>query len=162
MRDADNIPRTQFQTSDRPPRGPGPRSRPAGQRRTTQPVNERSYRRIADPASRPGAAARPAERDPRRRRAGLRHPPADPGHRPRGGDRAGRPVAVSLGFLHELDAGETTVSTADDQNNRHRVFCDLLLPDRSRCPQEYEHERLCGELPAAPEQRPVPRPAIGP
>ena len=69
---------------------------------------------------------------------------------------------MSLGFLPELDAGETSVSTADDQNNRHRVFCDLLLPDRSRCPQRYEHEGPCGELPAAPEQRPAPRPATGP
>nr|WP_320067882.1 hypothetical protein [Micromonospora sp. RTGN7] len=65
-------------------------------------------------------------------------------------------VAVSLGFLPELDAGETTVSTADDQNNRHRVFCDLLLPDRSRCPQCYDHEGPCGEPPTAPEQRPAP------
>ena len=42
------------------------------------------------------------------------------------------------------------------------LVCDLLLPDRSRCPQGYEHEGHCGELPAAPEQRPVPRPASGP
>jgi hypothetical protein len=70
-------------------------------------------------------------------------------------------VAVSLGFLPELDAGETTVSTADDQNNRHRVFCDLLLPDRSRCPQRYEHEGPCGEPPAAPEQRPAPGGGLG-
>ena len=71
-------------------------------------------------------------------------------------------VATSLGFLVELDAGETTVSTADDQNNRHRVFCDLLLPDRSRCPQPYDHTGQCGELPTAPEQRPAPRPSSGP
>ena len=51
---------------------------------------------------------------------------------------------------------------ADDQNNRHRVFCDLLLPDRSRCPQPYDHEGRCGEVPAAPEQRPAPRPSSGP
>ena len=66
-------------------------------------------------------------------------------------------VAISLSFLVELDAGETTVSTADDQNNRHRVFCDLLLPDRSRCPQRFEHEGPCGEPPSAPEPRPASR-----
>ncbi|WP_406039933.1 hypothetical protein OG799_30015 [Micromonospora sp. NBC_00898] len=66
-------------------------------------------------------------------------------------------VAISLGFLSELDAGETTVSTADDQNNRHRVCCDLLLPGRSRCPQRYDHDGPCGELPVTPGQRPAPR-----
>jgi hypothetical protein len=64
-------------------------------------------------------------------------------------------VATSLGFLSEVDAGETTVSTADDQNNRHGVFCGLLLPDRSRCPQRYDHEGPCGEPPPAPDQRPA-------
>lgn len=74
---------------------------------------------------------------------------------------AGR-VADSLGFLPELDAGETTVSTADDQNNRHRVFCDLLLPDRSRCRQYHRHPGPCGEVPPVPAPRPVPRPSTGP
>ncbi|SCL21142.1 hypothetical protein GA0070616_2217 [Micromonospora nigra] len=73
---------------------------------------------------------------------------------------AGR-VATSLGFLYELDAGETEVSGADDQNNRHRVFCDLLLPDRSRCPQRFDHEGPCGEPPDAAQRRPAPRPTAG-
>ncbi|ABP56777.1 hypothetical protein [Salinispora tropica] len=69
-------------------------------------------------------------------------------------------IATSLSFLGAVDAGETTVSTADDQNNRHRVFCDLPLLDRSRCPRPYDHAGTCGE--AVVEQRPVPQPAAGP
>lgn len=74
---------------------------------------------------------------------------------------AGR-VADCLGFLAELDPGETTVSSADDQNNRHRVFCDLLLPNRSRCRQPYRHPGPCGQEQAAPVPRPVPHPTTGP
>lgn len=69
-------------------------------------------------------------------------------------------IATSLSFLGAVDAGETTVSTADDQNNRHRVFCDLPLLDRSRCPRPYDHAGACGE--AVAEQRPAPQPAVGP
>ncbi|MFC7550531.1 hypothetical protein [Plantactinospora sp. GCM10030261] len=64
--------------------------------------------------------------------------------------RLARAVAGALDFLPELDPGETTVSMVDDQNNRRRVFCDLLLPDRSRCPQWYAHRGPCGPGPAAP------------
>jgi hypothetical protein len=66
-------------------------------------------------------------------------------------------VAGSLAFMGELDPGETTVSTADDQNNRHRVFCDLLLPDRSRCPQRVEHCGPCGLPDQAAEPGSLPR-----
>ena len=134
----------------------------AGGQVANQPINERSYRRMPEqtetarvPASPPSGTARTTSR------ASSSHLPIRVPNLAAATVLAGR-VAVSLGFLPELDAGETTVSNADDQNNRHRVFCDLLLPDRSRCPQGYEHEGRCGELPAAPEQRPVPRPASGP
>jgi hypothetical protein len=66
-------------------------------------------------------------------------------------------VASSLAFLPELDPGETTVSHADDQNNRRRVFCDLPLPDRSRCPRRYAHPGPCGPVGSDPGG-PVPAP----
>lgn len=110
------------------------------------PVNERPYRRLTEPAA-----------DLRRRLPrplGRRRDEEGPGyvvHLPiRVADLAtatnlARMVAVSLSFLPELDAGDTTVSSADDQNNRHRVFCDRLLPDRTRCPQQHAHHGPCGE-----------------
>ncbi|MEV4658930.1 hypothetical protein [Micromonospora sp. NPDC049301] len=160
MRDVDNIPRTQFPTNDRP-RRPGARGEadgPVG----SLPVNERSYRRVPEPTEVVLTSSRPTERAREDEEPGfVIHLPIRVPDLAAATALAGR-VAVSLGFLPELDAGETTVSNADDQNNRHRVFCDLLLPDRSRCPQGYEHEGPCGELPAAPEQRPAPRPASGP
>ncbi|MDG4806677.1 hypothetical protein O7634_07885 [Micromonospora sp. WMMD1120] len=160
MRDADNIPRTPFPTNDRP-RRPGSvveTGGPAG----GQPINERSYRRMPEQVDAVRAPTPPAERARDDDEPGfVIHLPIRVPTLAAATVLAGR-VAVSLGFLPELDAGETTVSNADDQNNRHRVFCDLLLPDRSRCPQGYEHDGLCGELPAAPEQRPAPRPASGP
>ncbi|SIN25420.1 hypothetical protein [Micromonospora cremea] len=160
MRDVDNIPRTQFPTNERP-RQPGSRGEvdgPVG----SLPVNERSYRRVPEPTEVLLASGRPAERGRDEEEPGfVIHLPTRVPDLAAATALAGR-VAVSLGFLPELDAGETTVSNADDQNNRHRVFCDLLLPDRSRCPQGYEHEGPCGELLAAPEQRPAPRPASGP
>ncbi|MGI5524400.1 hypothetical protein ACQEUX_26140 [Micromonospora sp. CA-259024] len=160
MRDADNIPRTQFPTNDRP-RRPGAVVE-AGGPVGSQPINERSYRRMQEPTEVSRPPSRPAERARDDDEPGfVIHLPIRVPNLAAATVLAGR-VAVSLGFLPELDAGETTVSNADDQNNRHRVFCDLLLPDRSRCPQGYEHEGPCGELPAAPEQRPAPHPASGP
>ncbi|MEU6074919.1 hypothetical protein [Micromonospora sp. NPDC047074] len=162
MRDVDNIPRAQFPTSDRARRtGSGPvggAEGPGG----GLPMNERSYRRLAEPVNVVRAAGRsgPGGRDE-----------DEPGyviHLPirvtdlKVATALAGTVATSLGFLRELDAGETTVSSTDDQNNRHRVFCDLLLPDRSRCPQPYEHGGPCGEAPTPPEQRPAPRPSAGP
>ncbi|MEU4470717.1 hypothetical protein [Micromonospora sp. NPDC023888] len=156
MRDVDNIPRTQFPTNERP-RRPGSMFTAGGQI-GGQPINERSYRRMPEQAETGHAAERARDDD---EPGFVIHLPIRVPSLAAATVLAGR-VAVSLGFLPELDAGETTVSNADDQNNRHRVFCDLLLPDRSRCPQGYEHEGLCGEVPAAPEQRPAPRPASGP
>ncbi|MGK5521254.1 hypothetical protein ACSNN9_18130 [Micromonospora sp. URMC 107] len=159
MRDVDNIPRAQFPAGDRA-RRPGSSGDAEGG--AGLPINERSYRRLAEPAEvvrapgRPGPGGRDEE---------------EPGfviHLPirvadlRAATALAGTVATSLSFLAELDAGETTVSSTDDQNNRHRVFCDLLLSDRSRCPQPYEHGGPCGEVPTAPEQRPAPRPSAGP
>lgn len=144
MRDAENSPRGQF-TGDRAGR-PGEAEVPGA------PYNERSY-------GPPAEAVRTLPRS-----GGNGRDEDEPGYvihlQVRVPDLAAATalagtVATSLGFLVELDAGETTVSTADDQNNRHRVFCDLLLPDRSRCPQRFEHEGPCGEPPPAPEPRPA-------
>ncbi|MEU9509426.1 hypothetical protein AB0D32_24465 [Micromonospora sp. NPDC048170] len=155
MRDVDNIHRAHFPAGDRA-RRPGSGSAREAEDGGGLPMNERSYRRLAEPVE----VLRPAGRDEE-----------EPGyviHLPirvtdlRAATALAGTVATSLGFLIELDAGETTVSSTDDQNNRHRVFCDLLLPDRSRCPQPYEHGGPCGELPAPPEQRPAPRPSAGP
>ncbi|MEU8284372.1 hypothetical protein AB0C01_08550 [Micromonospora sp. NPDC048905] len=160
MRDVDNIPRTQFPTNERPHRSGSMFT--AGGQIGGQPINERSYRRMPEQAEAGRAPGHAAERTRDDDEPGfVIHLPIRVPSLAAATVLAGR-VAVSLGFLPELDAGETTVSNADDQNNRHRVFCDLLLPDRSRCPQGYGHEGLCGEVPAAPEQRPAPRPASGP
>ncbi|MFI7603581.1 hypothetical protein ACIBTV_00475 [Micromonospora sp. NPDC049366] len=160
MRDAENIPRAQFPANDRARRvgAGGEAGGPVG----SLPVNERAYRRIAEPVEvvRTLGRAVPAGRE-EEEPGYVIHLPIRVPDLAAATVLAGR-VAVSLGFLPELDAGETTVSKADDQNNRHRVFCDLLLPDRSRCPQSYEHDGPCGELPAAPEQRPAPPPSAGP
>ncbi|HEY0696532.1 MAG TPA: hypothetical protein VGD43_01840 [Micromonospora sp.] len=170
MRDhADNHPRTYFQTrQDRLAKrvaggallaGAEPGEPPSVDR---VPVNERSY---------------PVRRGPA---GGSGHPPGpvgwlvpvqdeeDPGyviHLPIRADdiqaatRLAYSVAGSLAFLPELDPGETTVSTVDDQNNRHRVFCDLPLPDRSRCPQPFDHPGPCGQSGrSGPRSGPVPQP----
>jgi hypothetical protein len=167
MRDhADNDPRTQLGTTQpgAPQRARSAAFEPDPGHRVPTPgplaVNERPYRRISDPAdlfrplrriAEPGVPGRDEE---------------EPGyviHLPvRVGDleaatRLAYNVAGSLAFLRELDPGETTVSTADDQNNRHRVFCDLLLPDRSRCPQRVEHCGPCGFPDQAAEPGSLPR-----
>ncbi|MFG3604583.1 hypothetical protein [Micromonospora chersina] len=146
MRDAENIPRAQFSPGERAGR-PGDAEGPG----TGVPFNERSYRPPAEVLRtlvRPGGRGRD-EDEP----GYVIHLPVRVPDLAAATALAGT-VATSLGFLSELDAGETTVSTADDQNNRHRVFCDLLLPDRTRCPQRYDHEGPCGEPSGTPEQRP--------
>ncbi|MFG1745440.1 hypothetical protein ACGFJ4_14850 [Micromonospora chalcea] len=145
MRDAENTPRAQF---------PGDRSGRPGEADVPASFNERSYRlpvEVVRTPSRPGAKGRD-EDEP----GYVIHLPVRVADLAAATALAGT-VATSLSFLVELDAGETTVSTADDQNNRHRVFCDLLLPDRSRCPQRFEHVGPCGEPPSAPEPRPASR-----
>ncbi|MEU8069408.1 hypothetical protein AB0B20_06610 [Micromonospora sp. NPDC049151] len=141
MRDAENSPRAQF---------PGDRAGRPGE--AELPFNERSYglpAEVVRTLPRPGGKGRD-EDEP----GYVIHLPVRVSDLAAATALAGT-VATSLGFLVELDAGETTVSTADDQNNRHRVFCDLLLPDRSRCPQPFEHEGPCGEPPLPPEPRPA-------
>jgi hypothetical protein len=124
------------------------------------PVNERAYRRQTDPAD----SLRPLPRVAGR--TAPRRDDEEPGyviHLPvrvdslEAATRLAYTVAGSLAFLRELDPGETTVSTADDQNNRHRVFCDLLMPDRSRCPQRFEHCGPCGQPEPGSENGSVPR-----
>ncbi|MEV4755811.1 hypothetical protein AB0J86_11965 [Micromonospora sp. NPDC049559] len=114
------------------------------------PLNERSYRRGSDPLQHFRPPPHTAGRAPGGREDDepgyVIHLPIRV-HDLAAATRLAYTVAGSLAFLHELDPGETTVSTADDQNNRHRVFCDLLLPDRSRCPQQYEHYGACGHRP---------------
>ncbi|TCB98908.1 hypothetical protein E0H26_05690 [Micromonospora zingiberis] len=152
MRDTENTPRAQF------PAGVRGVSRTAGAGSSGRlPVNERSYRRPADPVGSLESAGGRDEESP----GYVIHLPIRVTDLAAATTLAGQ-VATSLNFLPELDAGETEVSTADDQNNRHRVFCDLLLPDRTRCPQPYDHRGPCGELPTAPEQRPASEPAGGP
>ncbi|MEU5723755.1 hypothetical protein [Micromonospora sp. NPDC047738] len=149
MRDAENTPRAQFVPADRVGR-PGD----ADGIGLALPFNERSYRH---PAEALRTLVRSGDRVRDEEEPGyVIHLPVRVADLAAATALAGT-VATSLGFLSELDAGETTVSTADDQNNRHRVFCDLPLPDRSRCPQPYEHEGPCGEPPSTPGQRPASR-----
>ncbi|MFI7578201.1 hypothetical protein [Micromonospora sp. NPDC049497] len=160
MRDANNIPRPQAPAAEwgrRSGTGAGGDGASAG-----LPVNERSYRRLAEPVDVLHVLDRRGERGRDDEGPGyVIHLPIRVANLAAATALAGT-VATSLSFLGELDAGDTTVSTADDQNNRHRVFCDLLLPDRSRCPQPFEHGGPCGEPPVAPEQRPAPPPSTGP
>ncbi|MGC4805265.1 hypothetical protein [Micromonospora sp. DT233] len=56
-------------------------------------------------------------------------------------------LARSVTFLPEIDAGETTVSAEDAQGVRHRVFCDLPLPDHRRCARRADHDGACTARP---------------
>lgn len=53
-------------------------------------------------------------------------------------------LARSLSFLTEIDTAETTVSDEADPRAHHRVFCDRLLPDRTRCAGRAGHPGRCG------------------
>jgi hypothetical protein len=57
--------------------------------------------------------------------------------------RLARVVARWTGMLPHADPGETTVSAEDDQNVRHRVFCDRLLPGGRRCLLRADHDGPC-------------------
>lgn len=52
-------------------------------------------------------------------------------------------LARSLSFLPEIDAAETTVTDEADPRVHHRVFCDRLLPDRTRCAGRAGHPGRC-------------------
>ncbi|NBE82804.1 hypothetical protein [Micromonospora rubida] len=42
-----------------------------------------------------------------------------------------------------VEPGGVTVSAEDEQNVRHWVFCDRLLPDRARCTLPADHISPC-------------------
>ncbi|MEV4660579.1 hypothetical protein AB0J85_01390 [Micromonospora echinofusca] len=62
---------------------------------------------------------------------------------------AAKRLARALGFLPDVDRGETTVSEADAQFVRYRVFCDSLLDNGRRCGRPADHDGPC-----VPPERP--------
>ena len=52
-------------------------------------------------------------------------------------------LARSLAFLPQLDIGVTCVSEEDNQNVRHWVFCNMILPGRQRCERRADHTGPC-------------------
>ncbi|MFY1671149.1 hypothetical protein ACN27G_14425 [Plantactinospora sp. WMMB334] len=54
----------------------------------------------------------------------------------------------SLGFLSEIDGGQTTVSLEDAPQVRHRVCCDRLLPGAGRCRLRAGHAEPCTAEPS--------------
>lgn len=151
--DFDNSGRAHFRPRPRASRGSAGAGREAGtgdaEADAGHPVarrNERRYLRVNDPT---GAQPRDVSPGPRR---GADHEEA-PGyviHLPVRVCTAASAVdlaytvAAVLAALPEVDPGETTVSTVDDQNNRRHVFCDLPLPDRTRCSRPFAHPGACG------------------
>ncbi|MFB9238538.1 hypothetical protein ACFFWC_23915 [Plantactinospora siamensis] len=110
--------------------------------------NERRYLRVGEPITAPRRDAGRAAR-----RSGATDAEEEPGYVIHLAVRVGTvdsavhlayAVAAVLSALPEVDPGETTVSGVDDQNNRRRVFCDLPLPDRSRCSRPFAHPGECG------------------
>lgn len=57
--------------------------------------------------------------------------------------RVARVVARWTTILPQTDPGETTVSQEDSQGVRHRVFCDLRLPNSRRCLLPADHDGAC-------------------
>lgn len=53
-----------------------------------------------------------------------------------------RTAARALAYLR-IDAGETTVSTEDHQQVRHRVFCHRLLDNGRHCVLRHGHSTDC-------------------
>ncbi len=70
-----------------------------------------------------------------------------------------RVITRALAFLADVDRGETTVSEADAQHVRHRVFCDRLLDDRQRCPLRADHDGECPRPQSPPRVARRPPPA---
>ncbi|MGC4803976.1 hypothetical protein [Micromonospora sp. DT233] len=54
-----------------------------------------------------------------------------------------RALTRSLGFLPQLQVGETTVSAEGDLVEQHQVFCDRPLPHRRRCLLRPSHSGTC-------------------
>ena len=57
--------------------------------------------------------------------------------------RLARVLARWALVLPPADPGETTVSAEDEQDVRHRVFCDLPLPGGRRCLLPDGHDGAC-------------------
>ncbi|WP_091654246.1 hypothetical protein [Micromonospora pallida] len=58
--------------------------------------------------------------------------------------RFARSITRAVGFLSDIDRGETTVSAEDAQGVRHRVFCDRSYARGRRCPRPARHDGDCG------------------
>ncbi|MFI0792654.1 hypothetical protein ACH4OY_08145 [Micromonospora rubida] len=54
-----------------------------------------------------------------------------------------RALTRSLGFLPQVQIGETTLSTEGDLTGQHQVFCDRRLPHRRRCLLRPGHSDGC-------------------
>ncbi|MCW3817860.1 hypothetical protein ONA91_25760 [Micromonospora sp. DR5-3] len=57
--------------------------------------------------------------------------------------RLARVVGRWLVVLPQTEPGGITVSAEDDQNLRHWVFCDLLMPGGRRCLLRADDEGSC-------------------
>jgi hypothetical protein len=57
--------------------------------------------------------------------------------------RLARVVGRWMTVLPMMDPGGTTVSTEDDQNVRHWVFCDAPMPGGRRCLLRPDHDGEC-------------------
>ncbi|GAB2934094.1 hypothetical protein GCM10027280_22470 [Micromonospora polyrhachis] len=54
-----------------------------------------------------------------------------------------RTLVRSLAFLDELDGGEATLTYEGEQNQHHRIFCDLLVANGRRCERRAGHDGSC-------------------
>jgi hypothetical protein len=57
--------------------------------------------------------------------------------------RLARAITRPLGFLPQVDSGDTTVSAEDDQGVRHQVFCDRRMVGGRRCLLWPGHDGRC-------------------
>lgn len=57
--------------------------------------------------------------------------------------RLARAITRSLGFLPQVDPGDTTVSAEDAQDVRHQVFCDRRMVGGRRCLLRPDHDGGC-------------------
>ncbi|RIV39788.1 hypothetical protein [Micromonospora radicis] len=52
-------------------------------------------------------------------------------------------LSRSLALIPGVEVAGVTVSAEDNQDVRHWVFCDLILPDRRRCARRADHGGPC-------------------
>ncbi|MFG3417751.1 hypothetical protein [Micromonospora sp. NPDC048063] len=57
--------------------------------------------------------------------------------------RLARVISRWLLVLPQTDPGEITVSDEDNQNVRHRVYCDLRMSGGRRCLLRADHDGVC-------------------